>query len=209
MHLSFSEPQSFNPRTRVGCDFGIQPVAGQPKCFNPRTRVGCDPRTCPAGASKVRFQSTHPRGVRHLLEVQRLLFAVVSIHAPAWGATLRPTAGPTSPRSFNPRTRVGCDRHQHPPLWPLPRFQSTHPRGVRRIRSNGSAWHPSSFNPRTRVGCDRVGQCHHALTEKVSIHAPAWGATSTDDDLAGRLSWVSIHAPAWGATKNPHKLDVS
>ena len=33
-----------------------------------------------------------------------------------------------------------------------------------------------SFNPRTRVGCDRLRSCR-ALCDKVSIHAPAWGAT--------------------------------
>ena len=33
------------------------------------------------------------------------------------------------------------------------------------------------FNPRTRVGCD-LKTAHKGITEgKVSIHAPAWGAT--------------------------------
>ena len=55
------------------------------------------------------FQSTHPRGVRRLLELGQLPDLHVSIHAPAWGATqmygLRPGKGDG--------------------------FQSTHPRGVR------------------------------------------------------------------------------
>ena len=33
----------------------------------------------------------------------------------------------------------------------------------------------------------------------VSIHAPAWGATTAAAAVLLRLS-VSIHAPAWGAT---------
>ena len=33
----------------------------------------------------------------------------------------------------------------------------------------------------------------------VSIHAPAWGATSGNRTGSGALR-VSIHAPAWGAT---------
>jgi hypothetical protein len=33
----------------------------------------------------------------------------------------------------------------------------------------------------------------------VSIHAPAWGATVAGD-TAGDTAGVSIHAPAWGAT---------
>ena len=55
--------------------------------FNPRTRVGCDTVGASAASCIVRFQSTHPRGVR--LEPSPLthLREVVSIHAPAWGAT--------------------------------------------------------------------------------------------------------------------------
>ncbi len=37
------------------------------------------------------------------------------------------------------------------------------------------------------------------LWKKVSIHAPAWGATESGKDLSA-YSDVSIHAPAWGAT---------
>jgi len=36
--------------------------------------------------------------------------------------------------------------------------------------------------------------------DKVSIHAPAWGATWTHL-TAISLQKVSIHAPAWGATR--------
>jgi hypothetical protein len=54
------------------------------------------------------------------------------------------------------------------------------------------------FNPRPRVGGDRVkhegDRKHH-----VSIHAPAWGAT-TCPPWASAACGVSIHAPAWGAT---------
>ena len=43
----------------------------------------------------------------------------------------------------------------------------------------------------------------------VSIHAPAWGATTMASFLAGSAS-VSIHAPAWGATlTRPPVLPVS
>ena len=59
------QPESFNPRTRVGCD----PFAARHlpclSCFNPRTRVGCDRRTLLSRACTPVFQSTHPRGVRH------------------------------------------------------------------------------------------------------------------------------------------------
>ncbi len=56
------------------------------------------------------------------------------------------------------------------------KFQSTHPRGVRRLMweffSRGGAY----FNPRTRVGCDSL-ESGKPEQFNISIHAPAWGAT--------------------------------
>ena len=78
--------QSFNPRTRVGCD-AWHGQSRKPPGFNPRTRVGCDianaaSRQIPKvsihapvwGATimklqdflKCKFQSTHPCGVRQV-----------------------------------------------------------------------------------------------------------------------------------------------
>ena len=170
------------------------------------------------------FQSTHPRGVRRLTGIGRRSLAGVSIHAPAWGATCwsspphvldhvsihapawgatwRPIASPRRIFCFNPRTRVGCDsRPHHPPC-----------RGA-------------GFNPRTRVGCDPqdglerredppwfqsthprgVRPCPAVpllCRPSVSIHAPAWGATSAGASCP-TYQPVSIHAPAWGATAAP------
>ena len=144
------------------------------------------------------FQSTHPRGVRRNNRECPLFDIVISIHAPAWGATI-----PVPPRSrrssnFNPRTRVGCDPRKTPARQPLHKFQSTHPRGVRLTVSlsfaNASEFqstHPrgvrrqvsarggvfkSYFNPRTRVGCDYISKRWRRM-RAISIHAPAWGAT--------------------------------
>ena len=50
------------------------------------------------------------------------------------------------------------------------------------------------FNPRARMGRDFAGL---EAAARVSIHAPAWGATRRLDQ---RFDKVSIHAPAWGAT---------
>ena len=58
----------------------------------------------------------------------------VSIHAPAWGAT----SALMRPFSF-PKT-----------------FQSTHPRGVRRMKMSWNSYVDRCFNPRTRVGCDLI-----------------------------------------------------
>ncbi len=167
---------SFNPRARVGRDpVGIKQTV-RDKSFNPRARVGRDGRPCQPCHRGNRFQSTRPRGARHPLGQNVIIDDVVSIHAPAWGATRikgivpegdwvsihAPAWGATKcsqtgvarSASFNPRARVGRDpEHGHAPR------------------------HGYGFNPRARVGRDRRGRWPPSISESVSIHAPAWGAT--------------------------------
>ncbi len=81
---------------------------------------------------------------------------------------------------FNPRTRMGCDAT---------------PRACARC------W--AYFNPRTRMGCDQLRQLGH-LRKRISIHAPAWGATAVRRDRRVRPG-ISIHAPAWGATRRTRR----
>ena len=78
-------------------------------CFNPRTRVGCDDGTAWEIGFAYAFQSTHPRGVRRVEPDQPVPQSLVSIHAPAWGATPRNEAAFPAAPCFNPRTRVGYD----------------------------------------------------------------------------------------------------
>ena len=99
------------------------------------------------------FQSTLPHGERPK-EWSRLLFILVSIHAPTWGATSRALILAAKFSSFNPRSHMGSDINQnklcahsvvsiHAPTWgatfsateskSLPEeFQSTLPHGERR-----------------------------------------------------------------------------
>ena len=145
-------------------------------CFNPRTRVGCDQgdATSPAGIEA--FQSTHPRGVRHQEQPYILNLLVVSIHAPAWGATRRLLLSPPLRYSFNPRTRVGCDR-----------------------RTQTTVFWGTCFNPRTRVGCDRERGSEgrpHTLFQSTHPRGVRRGSRTARH----RETPVSIHAPAWGAT---------
>ena len=102
---------------------------------------------------------------------------LVSIHAPAWGATYLLDVMGRTDTSFNPRARMGRDLEIRDLLWLLfLLFQSTRPHGARRYK-------PSAMSNRRRV----------------SIHAPAWGATKIGMQRSRRIV-VSIHAPAWGAT---------
>ena len=77
--------------------------------FNPRTRMGCDfVDDCNHLHASV-LQSTHPHGVRRLSSVARRQHLGASIHAPAWGATRCNRGLRRNLQCFNPRTRMGCD----------------------------------------------------------------------------------------------------
>ena len=133
----------------------------------------------------------------HLVYYQFMRY--VSIHAPTRGATREVATGVKKLASFNPRTHTGCDettlpKSQHsnvsihaptrgatksffPSLFGTPKFQSTHPHGVRpaaglsrqQTETEFQSTHPhgvrrtkiynivklvESFNPRTHTGCD-------------------------------------------------------
>ena len=112
--------------------------------------MGCDVNQL-TGAT-VALVSIHAPvwGATNFLDLQ-MHIKKVSIHAPVWGATFSRIHRGVS-KSFNPRTRVGCDS--------LPSdtpkkcgFQSTHPCGVR-LAKQGELTSNVCFNPRTRVGCD-------------------------------------------------------
>ncbi|MHB9293879.1 hypothetical protein Holit_02998 [Hollandina sp. SP2] len=101
----------------------------------------------------------------------------VSIHAPAWGATLGEL-----------QERVNYLVSIHAPAWGATlgvrytgeanrKFQSTHPRGVRHSDFRDFSLETGCFNPRTRVGCDAETIEQRIDLLIVSIHAPAWGAT--------------------------------
>ena len=80
----------------------------------------------------------------------------VSIHAPAWGATVTSSISQYNWGRFNPRARVGRDPYEM-------------------MYADQCRW---CFNPRARVGRDGLKE-KYSLHSLVSIHAPAWGATRT------------------------------
>ena len=108
--------------------------------------------------AQILFQHTHPRGGATERSAGKTNLHVISIHAPAWGATRRSgdpgslgihisihapawgatilgiSSSPTTP-NFNPRTRTGCDVSGADAAGFDERFQSTHPHGVRRFEA--------------------------------------------------------------------------
>ena len=193
--------------------------------FNPRPRMGGDEDHVIVLECRDKFQSTPPHGGRLTRPSPRRSGRGVSIHAPAWGATvmrrgkwLEPRVSIHAPawgatischitrrkkKSFNPRPRMGGDHQKLKPLRPLKLFQSTPPHGGRHELHIGGSY-VSSFNPRPRMGGDLIEDAVGDICKSVSIHAPAWGATIAIS--RGRwILWVSIHAPAWGATWSRRK----
>ena len=125
----------------------------------------------------IKFQSTHPRGVRH----RSSLGCIRSdcCFNPRTRVGCDPFEGGIGflLACFNPRTRVGCDGASLSTASTIHLFQSTHPRGVRRASREQPLVPGTGFNPRTRVGCDGICVAGDVRQLAVSIHAPAWGAT--------------------------------
>ena len=188
--------------------------------FNPRARVGRDAVTPGILFSHSMFQSTRPRGARRILRCCESWSWMVSIHAPAWGATSVLCAPGRGAGRFNPRARVGRDSSLRINSICKILFQSTRPRGARhaifrivpdrgQVSIHAPAW-GATRRSRGRLRRARVsihapawgatrGQERRHHRDQVSIHAPAWGATLAPSS-ASAASTVSIHAPAWGAT---------
>ena len=118
------------------------------------------------------FQSTLPHGERPMTSLTCCLRSMVSIHAPAWGATLKdlltlyntfvsihaPAWGATSASSY-----VGMVYVQ---------FQSTLPHGERPLLC-----------------------CQVFRNFLVSIHAPAWGATHIGLIVSSLRQWFQSTLP--------------
>ena len=164
----------FNSRAREGRDFKSR-LPLQPLLRFQFTRPrGARPEVRCAGEVTPSFQFTRPRGARRQQVFPPLRVVLVSIHAPARGATQQ-TECCQCCWCFNSRAREGRDADKT-------------------ARKNAI----KGFNSRAREGRD-FGVVCRLPGEQVSIHAPARGATKIRGGGTPVLS-VSIHAPARGAT---------
>ena len=125
-----------------------------------------------------KFQSTLPQGERLMDATYNATYDVISIHAPARGATYNiffnvsqerisihaPARGATHCRIncyndasyFNPRSRKGSD------AFDMPDTDESH-----------------NFNPRSRKGSD-LSRINGTTCVSIAIHAPARGATTVE-----------------------------
>ncbi len=163
--------QSTRPRgARRGLVAGLRSLRG----FNPRARAGRD--ICDRGISSCRARfNPRARAGRDLDASFAVSSRLVSIHAPARGATLRFRQATlhgafqsTRPRGARLHTRCrhakprrvsihaparGATRvNQGPMVWTM--FQSTRPRGARHRRRRRLRPRSWCFNPRARAGRD-------------------------------------------------------
>ena len=128
---------------------------------------------------------------------QYLFPAPISTHAPAWGATMphkkrlsKPKFQLTHPRGV----RLSVDTT----ITACSLFQLTHPRGVRRLLQRLHNRHKKFqlTHPRGVRHCIAVPLL---ILDNISTHAPTWGATGFKGIMAQKLN-ISTHAPTWGAT---------
>ena len=80
--------RDFNPRSRVGSDRQLWLRLHGAENFNPRSRVGSDGLNTTNTQRNMIFQSTLPRGERRVTATACSDRLAISIHAPAWGATM-------------------------------------------------------------------------------------------------------------------------
>ena len=208
----------FNSRPRVGSDSPSSRSRPALRYFNSRPRVGSDRRIRRRSNDHRQFQFTPPRGERPRFPLRKNLNFCISIHAPAWGATLGALPPCASTMHFNSRPRVGSDKqrkiscHQgdisiHAPAWGATHIARNRAEGG--ISIHAPAWgatplrHSSRYHEDISIHAPAWGATAMAvqsiLREIISIHAPAWGATLQRiyDEIERT---ISIHAPAWGAT---------
>ena len=152
-------------------------MGGSSSSFQSTHPRGVRPLSPPNNRGLMLFQSTHPRGVRRLTCSMSSLTRLVSIHAPARGATCRAMDGRCVHGCFNPRTREGCGSRTAANNNRNCRFNPRTHMGATSCRTC-VAQLGSYFNPRARVGRDLVDQREQRVGH-VSIHTPKMGATCT------------------------------
>ena len=119
--------------------------------FNPRSREGSDRTAFLKDCTKYDFNPRSREGSDWMWSIVMVVY-IISIRAPARGATIRQSLHPYSfPISIRAPAR-GATLHTYGPD-SVHRFQSALPRGERR-KNNTNRCYETNFNPRSREGSD-------------------------------------------------------
>ena len=175
-HVYADLARDFNPRSRTGSDGDTPSPPGQGGQFQP-TLPHRERQSIYAPPALFAWISTHApaQGATRVRE-SPLTKGGISTHAPAQGATLPAVAGRHPTRHFNPRSRTGSDETDGADYKNQLAFQPTLPHRERQITKNGEE-----------------------QRKRISTHAPAQGATFTWHPFPFP-NHISTHAPAQGAT---------
>ncbi len=147
----------FNPRARVGRDSIRMLCVCVVSSFNPRARVGRD--VVERGKRRFMLVSIHAPAWGATMATGSIRWAqAVSIHAPAWGATGDGSHCLHRSGCFNPRARVGRDLAMYWRSWALDSF-NPRARVGRDVMQLGTWLSTPRFNPRARVGRDLAAGC--------------------------------------------------
>ncbi len=168
------------------------------RSFNPRAREGRDATRTHGRSHATSFQSTRPRGARRARAAEHAQQRVVSIHAPARGATAHAARLDRACAGFNPRAREGRDASSPDSSPGRMRFQSTRPRGARHYGSENMSGKITfqSTRPRGARRCVPSSVSARSVFQSTRPRGARQDAGFERDAVAV----VSIHAPARGAT---------
>ena len=110
------------------------------------------------------------------------------------GSDSKYNSAPGGYTDFNPRSRMGSDMKYLPELLKVQVFQSTLPHGERR-RISKKMYKSGKFQSTLPHG-ERPVQQHEARDHyDISIHAPAWGATSPAFTSAPASTYFNPRSP--------------
>ncbi len=169
-----------------GATNGYRTTKRRGRCFNPRARVGRDLRVTITLASRPVFQSTRPRGARLSRLLSPVAGARVSIHAPAWGATVLVVQGKDTASVSIHAPAWGATGNYNNTSNAGPKFQSTRPRGARHRGAGDGEAKGACFNPRARVGRD-----HHMRLDS-AYSRPFQSTRPRGARLGLRKTWSRI-----------------
>ncbi len=188
--------ESFNPRLREGGDLVVVDIRIVREMFQSTPPRGRRHLLTLLDAGSIEFQSTPPRGRRLPLLAFPIQDVPVSIHASAREATAGMSENfGTTGVSIHASAREATENYGN--LENAILFQSTPPRG-RRPPTGLPCGLSGGFNPRLREGGDKGNKMSQKIV-LVSIHASAREATIFIFKIFNSL-FVSIHASAREAT---------
>ena len=166
------------------------------------------------------FQSTRPRGARRREAAAHQGKLRISIHAPAWGATIgehlrcsflrfQSTRPRGARHGHGERSSHDRDISIHAPAWGAT-VKSKAPHSILLISIHAPAWGATTqrstlpfassyFNPRARVGRDFPTQLNMRRLLIFQSTRPRGARHKVLQDNT-KIEGISIHAPAWGAT---------